>query len=110
MDDQTEILQYTTSSSPGLTDRDHCLLRCWDYDPVSEAYTIVATSVSHPSASLLAGIRATELATRYLIETLDRDRTRLSYICRVDMRLVSSVVFTHMYKYVFHPDRHVLIL
>ncbi len=88
VDDQTEVLQYTTPSpSLGLTDRDHCLLRGWDYDAATEAYTIVATSVSHPSASLLAGIKATELVSQYLIETLDGgNRTRLSFICRVDMR------------------------
>ncbi|XP_064404560.1 stAR-related lipid transfer protein 13-like isoform X3 [Halichondria panicea] len=90
VDDQTEILQYTTPSPSGLTDRDHCLLRTWDFDPVSDTYIIVSTSVSHPSASLLAGIRATELATRYVIERVDRDKTRLTFICRVDMKGRSS--------------------
>ena len=86
VDDQTEILQYITPSPSGLTDRDHCILRAWDFDPVSDTYIIASTSVSHPSASLLAGIRATELATRYIIERVDRDKTRLTFVCRVDMR------------------------
>ena len=86
IDDQVEILQYVSPSPPGFTNRDHCLLRSLDFDPVSETYVIVSTSVSHPSASLQAGIRATELATRYIIERLDREKTRLTFICRVDMR------------------------
>ena len=90
IDEQTEILQYVTPSPSGFTDRDHCLLRAWEYDPTSETHVIVSTSVSHPSASLMAGIRATELATRYTIERVDREKTRVSFICRVDMRYVTA--------------------
>lgn len=64
--------------------------RSWQYDATSESYVVVATSVSHPSADLLAGIRATELATRYLIEPLDRITCRLTFICRADMRWAHS--------------------
>lgn len=46
----------------------------------------MATSVSHPSANLQGGIRAMQLATFYLVEPLDGDKARLSYICRADMR------------------------
>lgn len=60
--------------------------RSWQYDVSSQNYVLVATSVSHPSASLQGGIRATQLATFYLVEPLDSERSRLSYICRADMR------------------------
>lgn len=60
--------------------------RSWQYDATSQSYVLVATSVSHPSATLQGGIRATQLATFYLVEPLDSERSRLSYICRVDMR------------------------
>lgn len=86
IDEQTEVLQYLTPSSPPFTERDHCLLRSWQYDIGSQSYVLVATSVSHPSASLQGGIRAMQLATFYLIEPLDSDKSRLSYISRVDMR------------------------
>ena len=64
----------------------HKLIRSWQYDSTSQCYVLVSTSVSHPSASLQGGIRAMQLATFYLIEPLDKERSRLSFICRVDMR------------------------
>ena len=63
--------------------------RHWQYDVSTESYVIVSMSVSHPCASLHASsIRATELATRYLIEPLTKDSSRLTFISRVDMRCV----------------------
>jgi len=86
IDHQTEVYQYVTSSMAPLTSRDHCILRSWRHDASTDNYVLVATSVSHPSADLLAGIRATELFTSYLIEPLDTETCRLTYICRVDLR------------------------
>ena len=60
--------------------------RSWRQDPSTDSYVLVATSVSHPSADLLAGIRATELFTSYLIEPLHSETCKLTYICRVDLR------------------------
>ena len=63
--------------------------RHWQYDVSMESYVIVSMSVSHPCASLHASsIRATELATRYLIEPLTKDSSRLTFISRVDTRCV----------------------
>ena len=62
--------------------------RGWRLDPATQSYVIIATSVSHPFASLLAGVRATELAMRYLIEPLPNNCSRLTVFCRVDMRSV----------------------
>ena len=60
--------------------------RSWRQDPSTDSYVLVATSVSHPSADLLAGIRATELFTSYLIEVLGSETCKLTSICRVDLR------------------------
>ena len=46
----------------------------------------MSMSVSHPSASLEGGIRAMQLANYYLVESLDKEKSRLSYLCRVDTR------------------------
>ena len=66
----------------------HCAPHCrhWHYDVPTESYVFVSMSVSHPCADLQASIRATELATRYLIEPLTKDSTRLTVMSRVDMR------------------------
>ena len=63
--------------------------RSWKFDPSTESYVIVSTSVSHPRATLLAGVRCTELAMRYLIETTADGNSQLSLYCRVDMRYVN---------------------
>lgn len=97
IDEQTEVFQYPTPSSPPFTERDHCLLRSWQYDAASQSYVLVATSVSHPSAGLQGGIRAMQLATSYLVEPLDSDKSRLSYICRVDMRGRSADYYNKAY-------------
>lgn len=72
-----------------------CVIHCrsWQYDVATESYVIVSMSVSHPCASLQASIRATELATRYLIEPLSKDTSKLTFISRVDMRYVIEYVY-----------------
>jgi len=47
---------------------------------------LVSTSVSHPQATLQGGIRATHLASFFLIEPLDNEHCRLTHLFRVDMR------------------------
>ena len=63
------------------------LFRSWRYDASNESYVVIATSVSHPSATLLSGVRCTELAMRYIIETAGDNNSILTMFCRVDMRL-----------------------
>lgn len=64
----------------------HPLSRSWRLDPESGSYLLVSTSVSHASAELQAGIRATDLASHYLIEPREGENSRLTLICRVDTR------------------------
>lgn len=97
LDPHTEVFQYVTSSVPPLTHRDHCVLRSWKFDPSTESYVIVSTSVSHPHATLLAGVRCTELAMRYLIEKTADGNSQLSLYCRVDMRGRSPEFYNHAF-------------
>ena len=97
IDQQTEVYQYVTTSLPPLTNRDHCIYRSWRQDPSTDSYVLVATSVSHPSADLLAGIRATELFTSYLVEPLDSETCKLTYICRVDLRGRSAEFYNNAF-------------
>ena len=62
----------------------HC--RSWQYDASTGSYVILSTSVSDPNATLLGGIRCTELAVRYLIEPAPANTTQLTMYCRVDLR------------------------
>ena len=60
--------------------------RSWRYDRASDCYIVVATSVTHPLANLLAGIRSIQMASDYVIEPLDENNCRVTHLCRVDMR------------------------
>ena len=55
---------------------------------MANAYAIVATSISHPNATLMGGIRCTELALRYWIEPTPDGNSQLTFYSRVDLRLV----------------------
>lgn len=86
VDDQTEVFQYVTSALPPYTHRDHCTFRSWRYDRALDCYIVIATSVTHPSANLLAGIRSIQMASHYVIEPLGESDCRITHLCRVDMR------------------------
>ncbi|XP_019850855.1 PREDICTED: rho GTPase-activating protein 7-like isoform X2 [Amphimedon queenslandica] len=97
LDENTEIFQYVTSSMAPLSDRDHCIMRSWRFDPSNDSYVVISTSVSHPSATLLSGVRCTELAMRYIIEPAGNKNSILTLFCRVDMRGRSADYYNHFY-------------
>jgi hypothetical protein len=97
IDFNTEIFQYVTPSMNPLSNRDHCVLRSWRYDPINENYVIISTSVSHPNATLLADIRCSELAMRYIIEPTDNGSTNLTIFCRVDLKGRSAEYYNKSY-------------
>lgn len=109
IDENTEVFQYVTQAPPPLANRDVCILRCvcscnkdkdhhitvW-FSPFvyrawrpcrDDCFAVVSTSVSHPSATLMGSIRATVLATRFLIEPIGPNASRLTVLNRVDIRL-----------------------
>lgn len=47
---------------------------------------LVSTSVEHVDAPLIGGIRGVVLASRYLIEPCGSGKSRLTHICRIDLR------------------------
>ncbi|XP_077984954.1 rho GTPase-activating protein 7-like isoform X2 [Glandiceps talaboti] len=86
LDQETEVFQYVRNNMAPHPSRDYCVLRRWRTDLPRGACVLVATSVEHPDSTLLGGIRATVLASRYLIEPCGAGKSRLTYICRIDSR------------------------
>ncbi|KAJ8298015.1 hypothetical protein KUTeg_024546 [Tegillarca granosa] len=86
LDNQTEIFQYVRNSMAPHPSRDYCVLRCWKTDLAKGACALISTSVEHPKAELLGGIRAVELASHYLIEPCGTGKSRITHMCRLDMR------------------------
>ncbi|XP_070553254.1 rho GTPase-activating protein 7-like isoform X2 [Ptychodera flava] len=86
LDSETEVFQYVRNSMAPHPSRDYCVVRKWKTDLPRGACVLVSTSVEHPDAALIGGIRGTVLASRYLIEPCGAGKSRLTYICRIDSR------------------------
>ena len=57
------------------------------------ACALVVTSVDHPAALPLEhGVKAVVLASRYLVEPCAGGKSRLTHICRVDIRFAISTL------------------
>lgn len=48
--------------------------------------TLVSLSVEHEEAPLLGGVRAVVMDSQYLIEPCGSGKSRLTHVCRVDLR------------------------
>ncbi|XP_065186406.1 rho GTPase-activating protein 7-like isoform X2 [Sycon ciliatum] len=83
LDDSTEVYQYVCRSMPSQPNRESVVLRSWiNREDIS---IIMATSVQHPKATWQGGVVITELATRYVIEPLAANLSRLTLITRHDL-------------------------
>ncbi|XP_033101300.1 rho GTPase-activating protein 7-like isoform X2 [Anneissia japonica] len=83
---QTEVYQYVVNSMAPHPTRDYCILRSWRMDLPKGACVLVSTSVDHPDAPLIGGIRGTVLASRFLIDPCGSGKSKITYMCRVDTK------------------------
>uniref|UniRef100_A0A672KGL6 Rho GTPase-activating protein 7 n=1 Tax=Sinocyclocheilus grahami TaxID=75366 RepID=A0A672KGL6_SINGR len=80
-----EVYQYVRNSMPPHPPRDHVVLRSWVTDLPKGVCALVCVSVDHKSAAVL-GVRANVLTSRYYIEPSGPNKSRLTYISRIDCR------------------------
>eukprot|EP00794_Sanderia_malayensis_P006972 gene6972-7757_t len=99
LDDQTDVFYYETQSISPSIKRDYLTLRSWRYDLTGGSCGTVSTSIKHRSAPLEFGIRAIVLANRCLMEPCGLGRSRITYICRTDLRGKSA----HYYNKAIGP-------
>jgi len=76
------------------------MFRSWRTDLPKGACVLISTSIDHPRADLLGGLRAVELASRYLIEPCGTGKSRLTHISRVDIRGHSPDWYKKVYGHV----------
>ncbi|KAL4230817.1 Dynein light chain Tctex-type [Mactra antiquata] len=100
LDKQTEVFQYVRNSMAPHPTRDYCVLRSWKTDLPKGACVLISTSIEHDSVDILGGIRAVELASRYLIEPCGTGKSRLTHISRVDMRGHSPEWYKKVYGHI----------
>nr|XP_020516914.1 rho GTPase-activating protein 7-like isoform X1 [Labrus bergylta] len=85
LDERTEIYQYVRNTMAPHPTRDHLVLRTWMTDLPKGACALVCTSVDHEGAPVV-GVRVNVLTSRYYIEPCGTNKSRLTYISRIDCR------------------------
>ncbi|CAI5773076.1 stAR-related lipid transfer protein 13 isoform X2 [Podarcis lilfordi] len=86
LDKQTEVYQYVLNSMAPHPARDFLVLRTWRTDLPKGMCILVAVSVEHEEAPLMGGVRAVVMDSQYLIEPCGSGKSRLTHICRVDLK------------------------
>ncbi|KAI3354100.1 hypothetical protein L3Q82_018649 [Scortum barcoo] len=86
LDKQTEVFQYVLNRMPPHPSRDFVVLRSWRTDLPKGACSLVSVSVELEDCSPVGGVRAIVLESNYLLEPCGSGKSRLTHICRVDLK------------------------
>ncbi|XP_037325240.2 stAR-related lipid transfer protein 13 isoform X2 [Pungitius pungitius] len=86
LDKQTEVFQYVLNRMPPHPSRDFVVLRSWRTDLPKGACSLVSVSIEHEDCPPVGGVRAIVLESNYLLEPCGSGKSRLTHICRVDMK------------------------
>ncbi|KAG6931657.1 DLC1 Rho GTPase activating protein [Chelydra serpentina] len=85
LDSQTDVYQYVQNSMAPHPARDYVILRTWRTNLSKGACVLLASSVDHDRAPVV-GVRVNVLLSRYLIEPCGSGKSKLTYMCRIDLR------------------------
>ncbi|KAJ6663171.1 hypothetical protein lerEdw1_010307, partial [Lerista edwardsae] len=100
LDKNTEVYHYVTDSMGPHPRRDFVVLRKWCTDLPRGACLLVSVSLGHRKLQPESGVRAVILNSQYLIEPCGMGRSKVTHICRADLRGRSpdwySRVFGHL--------------
>ncbi|XP_006879647.1 PREDICTED: stAR-related lipid transfer protein 13 [Elephantulus edwardii] len=86
LDKHTEVYQYMLTSMAPHPPRDFVVLRTWRTDLPKGTCVLVSLSIQYEEAQLMGGVRAVMMDSQYLIEPCGSGKSRLTHICRVDLR------------------------
>uniref|UniRef100_A0A8C6XPK4 StAR related lipid transfer domain containing 8 n=1 Tax=Naja naja TaxID=35670 RepID=A0A8C6XPK4_NAJNA len=86
LDKNTEVYHYVTDSMAPHPRRDFVVLRSWRTDLPHGSCLLVSFSLEHQKFPLEAGVRATVLTSQYLIEPCRTGHSRVTHICKTDLR------------------------
>uniref|UniRef100_A0A673C9Q5 StAR-related lipid transfer protein 13 n=1 Tax=Sphaeramia orbicularis TaxID=375764 RepID=A0A673C9Q5_9TELE len=86
LDKQTEVFQYVLNCMPPHPSRDFVVLRSWRTDLPKGACSLVSVSIEHEDCPSAGGVRAIILESNYLLEPCGSGKSRLTHICRVDLK------------------------
>ncbi|KAG5284690.1 hypothetical protein AALO_G00029430 [Alosa alosa] len=86
LDKQTEVYQYALNSMAPHPSRDFVVLRSWRTDLQKGVCTLVSISVDHEDSPPMGGVRGVVLESQYLLEPCGSGKSRLTHICRIDLK------------------------
>ncbi|KYO38366.1 hypothetical protein Y1Q_0015619 [Alligator mississippiensis] len=86
LENNMEIYHYVTGSMPPQPHRDFILFRKWHTDLPQGTCLLVSTSMDCEKLKVEGGVRAMVLTSQYLIEPCGMGRSKLTHICRADLR------------------------
>ncbi|NXM66227.1 STA13 protein, partial [Serilophus lunatus] len=86
LDKDMEVYHYVTDSMAPHPHRDCLVLRCWRTGLPRGACLLMALSVEHDKAPLQGGVKAVVLTSQFLIEPSATGHSRVTHICRADLR------------------------
>ncbi|XP_045076221.1 stAR-related lipid transfer protein 13-like isoform X2 [Coregonus clupeaformis] len=86
LDRHTEVFHYVLNRMPPHPSRDFLVLRSWRTDLPKGTCALVCVSVEHEDCPRVGGVRAVVLESNYLLEPCGSGKSRLTHICRVDLK------------------------
>lgn len=86
LDKNVEVYHYVTDSMAPHPRRDCVVLRRWHTDLPRGACLLISISVEHEKLPAEGGVKAVVLTSQYLMEPSAMGRSRVTHICRTDLR------------------------
>uniref|UniRef100_A0A672ZLN8 StAR-related lipid transfer protein 13 n=1 Tax=Sphaeramia orbicularis TaxID=375764 RepID=A0A672ZLN8_9TELE len=86
LDKQTDVYQYSCRNMVPQSSCDYVVLRSWRTDLCKGSCALVCASVEHEDSPRMGAVRGVVLESQYLLEPCGTGRTRMTHICRVDLR------------------------
>ncbi|KAM5146014.1 stAR-related lipid transfer protein 8 [Mantella aurantiaca] len=86
LEQNTDLFHYVTDSMAPHPRRQFLVLRKWRTDLPRGGCVLVSTSVDHTTGQPEEGVQAVIVSSQYFMEPCGMGRTRLTYICRADLR------------------------
>ncbi|XP_053328304.1 stAR-related lipid transfer protein 8 isoform X1 [Spea bombifrons] len=86
LEQNMEIFHYVTDTMAPHPRRQFLVLRKWRTDLPRGGCLLVSTSLDHATGQPEEGVQAVILNSQYLMEPCGMGRSKLTYICRTDLR------------------------
>lgn len=86
LDRQTDVYQYSLRGMAPHPTTDYVVLRSWRSELSKGSCALVCVSVDHEDSPPMGAVRGVVLEDQYLLEPCGTGKTKLTHICRVDLR------------------------